>query len=304
MRPKKINSDPAENQPAEIQLDRSGKRELRIRLLKTFLRNKTAIIGLIMISIILPVALLSTYIAPYDPIDQELTYNLKPPDKTHLLGTDNFGRDLFSRILVGARVSMMVGIGSVLLAIVLGLPFGLIAGYYGGKLDVVITRGIDIIMSFPTLLIGLMVLAVLGPGMQNLIISIAVAFAPRFARMARAPTMSIKEQDFAVACRAVGMGNMRIMFRHVLPNIFGDIIVMATLWTATAIRLEANLSFIGIGVQPPTPSWGMMIREGVDYLTNAPWISLFSGAAILITVLAFNLIGDGIRDVVDPKLRT
>jgi len=257
-----------------------------------------------MILLIIPLALASSYIAPYDPIDQQLKLALNPPDGNHLLGTDNFGRDLFSRILVGARVSITVGISSVLLAIVMGLPFGLLAGFYGGKLDVIITRAIDIIMSFPTLMIGLMILAVLGPGIQNLIISIAIAFAPRFARMARAPTMTIKEQDFAVACRAVGMGNLRIMFRHVLPNIFGDIIVMATLWTATAIRLEANLSFIGIGVQPPTPSWGVMIREGVNYLTNAPWISLFSGAAILITVLAFNMIGDGIRDVVDPKLRT
>ena len=221
---KRANASTKGNNPLEFKQDKSGKREFRIRLLRTFLKNRTATAGLIMILLIIPLALASSYIAPYDPIDQQLKLALNPPDGNHLLGTDKFGRDLFSRILVGARVSITVGISSVLLAIVMGLPLGLLAGFYGGKLDVIITRAIDIIMSFPTLMIGLMILAVLGPGIQNLIISIAIAFAPRFARMARAPTMTIKEQDFTVACRAVGMGNLRIMFRHVLPNIFGDII--------------------------------------------------------------------------------
>ncbi len=275
----------------------------RLKIVQTFLRNRSAVAGLIMVMIILPVALLSPLIAPYDPIDQNVELQLKAPDKSHPLGTDSFGRDMLSRILVGGRVSLTVGVLSVLLGMVIGSPFGLLAGYYGGKLDILITRAIDILMSFPTLLMGLMVLAILGPGMNNLIISIALAFAPRFARMARAPTISIKEQDFVTASRALGMNDWRIMFRHILPNIIGDISVMATLWTATAIRLEANLSFIGIGVQPPTPSWGVMIRTGVDYLTNAPWISIYSGLAILITVLSFNMIGDGLRDIIDPKLR-
>ncbi|MBW2148110.1 MAG: ABC transporter permease [Deltaproteobacteria bacterium] len=276
----------------------------RLKIIRTFLKNRSAVAGMIMVMIILPVAFLSPLIAPYDPIEQNVELQLKAPDRDHTLGTDSFGRDMLSRILVGGRVSLTVGILSVLLGMFIGSPFGLLAGYYGGKLDMLITRAIDILMSFPTLLMGLMVLAILGPGMNNLIISIALAFAPRFARMARAPTISIKEQDFVMASRALGMNDYRIMFRHILPNIVGDISVMATLWTATAIRLEANLSFIGIGVQPPTPSWGVMIRTGVDYLTNAPWISIYSGIAILITVLSFNMIGDGLRDVIDPKLRT
>jgi peptide/nickel transport system permease protein len=276
----------------------------RIMIIRTFLRNRTAVAGLVMVMIIIPVAFLSPWIAPYDPIDQNVELQLKAPDKDHPLGTDSYGRDMLSRILVGGKISLTVGILSVLFGMVIGSPFGLLAGYYGGKVDILITRAIDILMSFPTLLMGLMVLAILGPGMNNMIISIALAFAPRFARMARAPTISIKEQDFVTASRALGMNDWRIMFRHILPNIVGDISVMATLWTGTAIRLEANLSFIGIGVQPPTPSWGVMIRSGVDYLTNAPWISIYSGVAILITVLAFNMIGDGLRDIIDPKLRT
>jgi peptide/nickel transport system permease protein len=199
---------------------------------------------------------------------------------------------------------LTVGVVSILMGMVIGAPFGLLAGYYGGRVDMLVTRAIDVIMSFPTLLMGLMVLAALGPGMINVIISIGLAFAPRFARMSRAPTISVRDQDMVMACRAVGMSDFRIIFRHILPNVSGDLVVMGTLWTATAIRLEANLSFIGIGVQPPKPSWGVMIRDGVNYLTNAPWISLTTGLAILITVLSFNMLGDGLRDIMDPKLRS
>jgi peptide/nickel transport system permease protein len=272
-------------------------------MIKTFLRNRTAAAGLVLLFIIVPLALLSPVLAPYDPNAQHLGFQLQAPTGHYLLGTDDFGRDLLSRILLGGQVSIFVGIASVLLGVVIGVPFGLFSGYYGGKVDATITRFVDVLMSFPPLLIGLMVLAALGPGIPNLIISIAAAFAPRFVRMARAPTMAVKERDFVTACRAVGMSDKRILIRHVLPNILGDVVVMTTLWTATAIRLEANLSFIGIGVQPPTPSWGVMIRNGVNYLTNAPWICIFCGLAIMLTVLSFNLIGDGLRDVIDPKLR-
>jgi len=285
------------------ELDKSGKREYRRKMIRAFLRNRTAAAGLLLLLIVVPVAVFSPVLTPYDPNAQDLALQLQAPSTRHWLGTDNFGRDLFSRILLGGQVSILVGISSVLLGVVIGVPFGLLSGYYGGKVDATITRFVDVLMSFPPLLIGLMVLAALGPGITNLIISIAAAFAPRFVRMARAPTMAVKEREFVTACRAVGMSDKRILIRHVLPNIMGDVVVMATLWTATAIRLEANLSFIGIGVQPPTSSWGVMIRSGVDYLTNAPWICIYCGLAIMVTVLSFNLIGDGLRDVVDPKLR-
>ncbi len=282
----------------------SAKSELRAKIFRTFLKNRSAVIGTIVILIIAPLAVVSPWISPQDPIDQDMDAMLQAPSTNHVLGTDSYGRDMFSRILVGSRISLSIGLLSILFGMLVGTPFGIIAGYYGGKVDLIITRGIDILMSFPTLLMGLMVLAVLGPGMINVIISIAIAFTPRFARMARAPTISVKEQDMVTACRAIGMKDRRIMFRHILPNIVGDIIVMGTLWTATAIRLEANLSFIGIGVQPPTPSWGIMIRNGVNYLTNAPWISLFTGLAIMITILSLNMLGDGLRDMLDPKLRS
>jgi len=274
------------------------------RIYRTFVRNRVAVAGLVfIITVLLPVAVFAPWVAPYDPIAQQVDKQLEAPSHTHPLGRDIYGRDLLSRIIHGARVSLSVGVASVGLGMILGVPLGLVAGFLGGRVDYWLTRVVDILMSFPTLLMGLMILAVLGPGMGKLILSIGISIMPRFARLARGPTISIREQEFVEAARALGLGNLRIMFRHILPNIFGDIAVMGALWVATAIRLEANLSFIGLGVQPPQPSWGEMIRTGVDYLINAPWCSIFPGLAILVTVLAFNMVGDGLRDIIDPKLR-
>ena len=253
--------------------------------------------------IIVCLAILAPWISPYDPIDQNVKLQYSAPSLAHLCGTDGYGRDEFSRILWGARVSLVVGIGSVLFSMVFGIPLGVIAGYKGGRADSVVSRFNDIFMSFPIVIFGLLILAIMGPGIVKIIIAIGVALTPRIARLARGSTLSLKEMPYIEAARAVGQSDTKIIILHVLPNIFGDILVMGALWIATAIIVEASLSFIGLGVRPPTPSWGSMIRAGLDQITNAPWLSMFPGLAIFLTVFSFNLIADGLRDIADPKLR-
>jgi peptide/nickel transport system permease protein len=275
----------------------------RRRVWITFRRNATALIGLLLAVIVVALAVLAPWISPHDPLKQNVYYRLKGPEPDHPMGVDDFGRDVLSRILWGARTSLIVGLASVGVGIALGTLMGIVAGFKGGPAEYVIMRGVDVLLSFPTLVMGLMVMAILGSGMLKLILAIGVVMSPRFARVAHGPTLSVREQEYVMAARAVGAGDWRILRHHILPNIFGELLVMASLWTATAIRIEANLSFIGLGVPPPTPTWGNMIRDGVKWLTNAPYLSVFPGLAILITVLAFNMLGDGLRDVTDPKLQ-
>jgi peptide/nickel transport system permease protein len=272
-------------------------------ILYTFKRNKTSIVGVMMAAVIVCLAILAPWMSPYNPIEQNVKLQYLSPSRTHLCGTDGYGRDEFSRILWGARVSLTVGIVSVLFSMVFGIPLGVIAGYRGGKTDAVVSRFNDIFMSFPIVIFGLLILAIMGPGLIKIIIAIGVALTPRIARLARGSTLSLKEMPYIEAAKAVGQNDTKIIALHVLPNIFGDLLVMGTLWIATAIIVEASLSFIGLGVRPPTPSWGSMIRAGLDQLTNAPWLSMFPGLAIFLTVFGFNLIADGLRDIADPKLR-
>ncbi len=272
-------------------------------ILYTFRRNKISIVGAVMGAMIVSLAVLAPWISPYNPIEQNVKLQYYPPSLAHLCGTDGYGRDEFSRILWGARVSLVVGIASVLFSMVFGIPLGVIAGYKGGRVDSAVSRFNDIFMSFPIVIFGLLILAIMGPGLLKIIIAIGVALTPRIARLARGSTLSLREMPYIEAARAVGQSDSKIIILHVLPNIFGDILVMGTLWIATAIIVEASLSFIGLGVRPPTPSWGSMIRAGLDQLTNAPWLSMFPGLAIFFTVFSFNLIADGLRDIADPKLR-
>ncbi|MGC9529428.1 MAG: ABC transporter permease [Candidatus Bipolaricaulaceae bacterium] len=281
-------------------------RPLRIgsRSLRAFLRNRVAVVGAVLAVGVILLALAAPAVAPYDPLEQNVYVKLQTPSGAHPFGTDDFGRDVLSRVFFGARVSLTVGVLSVLMGMAVGTLMGLVAGYLRGWLEQAIMRLVDVLMAFPVLIMGLLVMATLGTGLGKMIAAIGVVLAPRFARLAYGAVVAIREQDYVDAARAVGGSPWRIMLRHVLPNVFGEILVMGTLWTATAIRIEANLSFIGLGVSPPTPTWGNMIREGVNWIVVAPWLPVFPGLAILVTVLAFNMVGDGLRDAVDPKLQT
>jgi peptide/nickel transport system permease protein len=275
----------------------------RERALRTFTSNRTAVLGVVMILVIVLIAVAAPLIAPHDPLDQSVRNRLAPPSAEYLLGTDDKGRDILSRVIYGARIALLVGVFSVLLGGALGTAIGVVAGYFGGKIESALMRLTDVMLAFPDLITGLLVLAVLGPGLEKMILAIGLTIAPRFARIAYGPTLAIKGKEFVEAARSIGVKDGRLLRVHILPNVGGDLLVYASLWTASAIRLEASLSFIGLGVAPPTPTWGQMIREGTVHLALVPWYSLAPGLALLATVFAFNLVGDGLRDVLDPKAR-
>lgn len=273
----------------------------RQRAWRSFRRNKSAVIGLGMIILLLIVAIFAPQIAPHDPLAQSVINKFQSPSSEHLLGTDNYGRDVLSRIIWGTRVALEVGIYSVLIGAVIGITLGVAAAYFGGIIDSILMRLVDIMLSFPDLITGLLVMAVLGAGKGKLILAIGLTIAPRFARIAYGPVLGLKEKEFVEAARSIGQSTPRILNKHILPNIAGEMIVLGSLWTASAIRLEASLSFIGLGVPPPTPTWGQMIRDGTVRLADLPLLSLAPGAALLIAVFAFNLVGDGLRDILDPR---
>ncbi|MDR5694689.1 MAG: ABC transporter permease [Armatimonadota bacterium] len=275
----------------------------RRRRWRTFLRNRTAVAGMVVALLVVMTALFAPWIAPYDPLAQNVFYRLTPPERTHLMGTDSYGRDVFSRLIWGARISLAVGILSVAFGMIAGSLLGLLAAYRGKTLGALIMRAVDVLMSFPDEILGIMILAVLGAGLDRLIIAIGIVMTPRFARLSYGPALAVKEKEYVEAARAIGSSDWKILLRHILPNVAGEIVVMGSLWTATAIRVEANLNFLGLGVPPPIPTWGNMVQSGIDQLTYAPWLSLFPGLAIMITILAFNMLGDGLRDIIDPRLQ-
>jgi peptide/nickel transport system permease protein len=268
-----------------------------------FKESKVAIVGSILIIGLILAAIFAPGLSPYDPREQKIIKRYASPEAEHPLGTDQFGRDILSRVIWGSRISLSVGVFAVIFGGLVGTFLGIIAGYKGGLAEDFIMRMADVFLSLPSILMGLIIIVALGSGTTKLIIAIAVALTPRFIRLAHGPTLSLKEIGYVEAARASGGGGLRIMFRHVLPNIIGPIIVMATLWVATAIRIEASLSFLGLGTQPPYSSWGLMLKSGVDSITITPWLAVFPGIAIMIAVMAFNLVGDGLRDALDPKLQ-
>ncbi len=272
-------------------------------VLKAFNANKTSWVGLGLFLFVCALALLAPVIAPYDPIDQDVFNRLKSPSAEHWAGTDFYGRDTLSRIIWGARISLAIGLLAIGAALVIGSLIGIIAGYFGGRLDIIVMQTMDVLLAFPSLILGLIVVAMLGPTVMNLVIAIALTAIPPFARIARAPTIAVKEREFVEAGRALGYSDTRLMFGHILPNIAPEVLVMESLWLATAIRVEASLAFIGLGVSPPTPTWGGMIREGFENILDSFWLVLFPSIAILIVVFALNLLGDGLRDAIDPRLR-
>jgi peptide/nickel transport system permease protein len=264
-------------------------------------RSGGLVIGLVIALAMVAIAIAAPWIAPFDPNEQNVLLKLEPPSVAHLFGTDEFGRDVLSRVIFGARISLFIGAFATSAGVLIGTVIGVVSGYFGGLVDRLITAATDVLLSFPQLIMGLMLVAVLGANLFNLILAIAITAVPAFIRVARASTLAMKERDFVDACRALGFDNPRIMFLHVLPNIMDEVVVMGSLWFAAAIRTESTLAFIGLGVPPPTATWGGIIRDGFDNLLDASWLSVFPSLAILAIMIALNLIGDGLRDATDPR---
>ncbi|SDC88177.1 MULTISPECIES: nickel transporter permease [unclassified Candidatus Frackibacter] len=270
---------------------------------KRLLKNKTAVFGLGIIVTLIIVAILAPLLAPYRPTETDIISRLKAPSANHWLGTDELGRDILSRLIYGSRISLQVGVISVSIALVFGAILGLIAGYYGGYLDNLIMRIIDIMLAFPSILLAIAIMSILGPQLKNAMIAIGIVNLPRFARIVKSSVLTVKEEEYVEAAKALGANDSRILFKHLLPNCMAPIIVQATLSIATAILEAAGLSFLGLGAQPPTPEWGAMLSAGRTAIQVAPWVVAFPGLAIIITVLGFNLFGDGLRDALDPKMK-
>ena len=273
------------------------------RALRRLIRRKGAVVGLVVIAIFIVLALFAPLIAPYDPIATSWTLVRKPPSALHWFGTDELGRDVLARVIHGARASLVAGAISVTIALGVGVPLGLISGYLGGWVDALLSRITDAMLAVPFLILAIALAAFLGPSLGNAMIAIGVTTTPIFVRLTRGQTMSVKVDDYVEAARAMGNPRWRIALVHILPNIMPALLVQATLSIAAAIIAEAALSFLGLGQQPPSPSWGSMLNAAQRFLTNAPWMAIWPGLAIFLVVLSLNLVGDGLRDALDPKAR-
>jgi len=276
---------------------------------KQFKKNKSALIGLYIVVALISCALFAPFIAPYDPLIQNLDNRLIPPmwselgSTAHIIGTDDFGRDLFSRVVYGARISLMIGIISVSISLVFGLLMGATAGYFGGKIDIVIMRVVDIMLSIPAILLAIVIVSILGPDLMNAMIAIGIVGIPTFARIVRASVLAEKEKEYVIASKINGSSSFRLITKVVLPNCTTPIIVQATMGFASAVLEAAGLSFLGLGAQPPVPEWGAMLADSLQFITTASWMIVYPGLAIFLTVMGFNLVGDGLMDVLDPKMK-
>lgn len=271
---------------------------------RSFKKSKVSLVGAGIVIFFIILAVIGPFIAPQGINEQDLTKRLLAPSADHWFGTDDFGRDIFSRIIHGARISLWVGFFSVILSVIIGSLLGIIAGYYGKWIDTIISRIFDIMLAFPSMLLAIAVVSVLGPSLQNALIAIAIINVPNFGRLIRSKVLSVKEEEYIVAAKAIGMRDARILFSHILPNSITPIIVQGTLAIATAIIEAAALGFLGLGAQAPAPEWGKMLADARKFLLNAPWTMIFPGLAIMLTVLGFNLMGDGLRDALDPKMKS
>nr|CRL71498.1 dipeptide/oligopeptide/nickel ABC transporter permease [Mycolicibacterium malmesburyense] len=276
----------------------------RVSSLRLLMGNPVTVVSAGLLVLIAFVAVTANWIAPYEINDVDVPNALRPPSGSHWFGTDELGRDVFSRVLVATQASMRVAVVSVAFAVVVGVTVGVVSGYRGGWLDTVFMRVVDVMFAFPVLLLALAVVAILGPGVTTTILAIGIVYTPIFARVARASTMSVRVEPFVSVSRSMGTGHLYILGRHILPNIAGPLVVQTSLSLAFAILSEAALSFLGLGIQPPQPSLGRMIFDSQGFVTMAWWMAVFPGAAIFVAVLAFNLLGDGLRDVLDPRQRT
>ncbi len=267
-------------------------------------QNKAAMAGLFVLVLLILCAIFADVIAPYGIDDQDLSRRFIRPCKEFPMGTDNFGRDIFSRIIYGTRISLRVGLFATAISAVAGTILGAVSGYYGKTIDNVIMRVVDVMLAIPSILLAISIAAALGPGLRNVMIAISIGSIPSFARMVRASALTVKEQEYIEAARSIGAGDLRIITRHILPNCMAPIIVQATMGVAGAILSTSGLSFIGLGISPPTPEWGAMLSAGRQYIRDAGYIVLFPGLVIMVTILAINLLGDGLRDALDPRLKT
>lgn len=281
---------------AALRVESPGRRAIR-----RLMQRKGAMVALVVILLLVALATLAPYLSPYDPNRQSWSLVRKAPSLANWFGTDEVGRDILTRILYGARASLSAGIISVAIAIAIGVPVGLLAGYAGGLIDGLISRFTDAMLACPFLILAIALAAFLGPSLSNAMIAIGVTATPIFVRLTRGQVLSVKSEDYVEAARAIGNPHWRIAFRHILPNVLPQLLVQATLTIATAIIAEASLSFLGLGQQPPAPSWGSMLNSAQRFLTNAPWMAVWPGLAIFVTVLSFNLLGDGLRDALDPR---
>ena len=270
-------------------------------ILKKLIKNKFAMIGLTTIILLILVSVFAPVISPYTPSQQNIFERLQPPSLTHIFGTDDLGRDVFTRMIFGARISLSVGFISVFIILVIGTFLGIVSGYYGGKADYIIMRFTDIVLCFPTFFLIILVIAFVEPNIYNVMVVIGVTSWPGLARLVRAEVLSLKEREFILVSKMMAVSNIKIFCVHILPNIISPLMVYSSLAIGGAILTESALSFLGLGVQPPMPSWGQILTSGKDYIYMAWWLSLFPGIAILVTVLAFNLVGEAIRDIFDPK---
>ena len=273
------------------------------RFRRVFFQRKLVLFGLVVLTLLLIAGIFAPFLAPYDPYAINMAQSLQEPSWSHLLGTDLQGRDTLSRLIYGSRTALLVGFGSVLFAGIVGITLGLVSGYFGGVASMIIMRIMDALMGFPMILLALLMAAVLGVGVLNVIIALSVATLPGYARVMNGLALSIRENDYVLAGRAIGATNTRTMFRHILPNSVPSMIVLITLQLGALILAEAGLSFLGVGINPPTAAWGAMVADGRRYLFTHPWLSLAPGVVIMLVVFAFNLVGDGLRDALDPRLR-
>lgn len=266
-------------------------------------KNPLAMFGLFIVALLIFFAITADIIAPFKYYEQDLMASFQSPSREHLFGTDEFGRDILSRIIHGSRISLQVGLIAVSISVVLGGFFGAVAGFYGGRIDNLIMRGMDILLSIPSILLAIAIAASLGPGLYNMMVAVGISTTPQYARIIRGSVLSLRGQEFVEAAKAVGSSDTRIIMKHILPNCLAPIIVQSTLGVASAILTAAGLSFIGLGIQPPTPEWGAMLSGGREYIRDYAYMTIFPGLAIMITILALNFLGDGLRDVLDPKLK-
>lgn len=289
----------------ESSLDRPKERRgfLRMKAVRILLRHPYLLIGGVMLFFLILLAILAPWIAPEGYNDQKLSLRLLPPGGEHWFGTDDFGRDILSRVLYGARISLLIGTSSVIGSILVGAFLGLLAGYFGRWVDQLISRLFDILLAFPSILLAIAIVAILGPSLFNALVAISIVNIPTYGRLMRARVLSLREEEYVLAAHTVGLRQWRILFRHILPNSITPILVQGTMGIGSAVLEAAALGFLGMGAQPPEPEWGKMLADARNYIVQAPWLSIFPGLAIMATVLSFNLLGDGLRDLLDPRMR-